>query len=213
LASVAHLPHDDKCEHTGYPAELAFAEDLQVGDFDGDGAKDIVAYGYPNSTPKLWMFRSTASSQLVTTAMTSTTPSGRLHVDHVAGRARDALLDVYVDSTTTDIFHYATDSQGVSAKIKIATFPVGSAYTTLYGFAIGDFNGDALTDVVEIGDRHYKSGPTPLELTCDRSGAWQMAELMLPEDTRILRAIDFDSDTKNELVARVGTDVVVFALH
>jgi hypothetical protein len=39
-----------------------------------------------------------------------------------------------------------------------------------------------------------------------------MAQATLPEGTRILRAIDFDGDARNEIVARVGTDVVVFDL-
>jgi hypothetical protein len=96
----------------------------------------------------------------------------------------------------------------------VSTFPIGSGYYRLFGFAIGDFNGDALTDIVEIGDREYQSGPTPLLLTCDRSaGAWQQSQVTLPENTRILRTIDFDGDSKSELVAKVGTDVVVFRLH
>lgn len=197
----------------GIPPQLASAESLRVGDFDGDGAKDLVASGYPNNTSTMQLFRSTGPSQLEAAPMTTTLPSGRLFVDHVSGRARDALLEVHVHDDDTEIFRYDTVGQGIAAKVKVATLPAGSSrYHVLYGFAIGDFNGDALTDIAAIGNREYETGPTPLSLGCDRRSEWQVTQATLPEDTRILRAIDFDGDAGSEVIARVGADVVVFDL-
>jgi hypothetical protein len=198
----------------GIPAQLGGAESFRVGDFDGDGAQDLVAESYTNGMSTMQLFRSTGASQLSPAPMTTTQSTSRLFVDHVAGRARDALVESVVHADNTELFRYTTDAQGIAAKVKIATLPVGSSsYNVLYGFAIGDFNGDALTDIAAIGNREYTTGPTPLALGCDRAGAWDTAQATLPEGTRILRTIDFDSDSGSEVVARVGSDVVVFDLH
>lgn len=200
----------------GFPARLANADLLRAGDFDGDGAQDLVAVSYVGGA-RMQLLVSRGPSDFRPVPGLAAPPT-RLLVDRVAGRARDALLGVSVLSDHTDLFRYSTDGQtGIAPAAAIATLPVGhfpSPASVIYGFAASDFNGDRLTDVIEIGNQERVTGPTPFSITCDRSATWQIGRGMFPqESTRILRAIDIDNDGKSELVARVGLDVVVFRLQ
>jgi FG-GAP-like repeat len=200
----------------GFPAALAGARRFRTGDFDGDGATDLVAIYYVAGVEQMQLHVSRGPSTLEAVPGLAAAPY-RLLVDHVPGRARDALIAVTVHADTTDLTRYATDAQtGISAATTVATLPAGSrpsGYAILYGFAASDFNGDGFTDIVEIGNQEYKTGPTPFAITCDRSATWQLGQGTFLADTRVLRSIDLDNDGQSELIARVGADVVVYKLQ
>lgn len=196
----------------GFPAELARAISFHTGDFDGDGARDLIWADYTN----MQLFVSRGSPDFRALPAVAPRPL-HLTVDRIAGRAQAALLGVSVGGTTTELSRYPIDAQsGIAAAVPLATLPTGHApnpATVLHGFATGDFNGDHLTDVIEIGYRTGVRGPTPFSITCDRATTWQLGQGELPTATRILRSIDIDNDGRSEVVARVGLDVVVFRLQ
>lgn len=188
-------------------------EALAVADLDGDGTLDLVA----GIGAYMRFFKGTGPLTFApAVADTGANWESRLFVGRVPGRSHDELLTVIARPETTDVYRYPIDpAQGVGEAQLVATLPGGhapSAYSVLYGFALSDFNGDAMTDVMVIGNQSYVSGPTRFAVACDRGSTWQIVESEFPPDTRILRPVDLDEDGTSEVMARVGTDIVFYGL-
>jgi hypothetical protein len=200
----------------GYPARLGSAKLLRVGDFDGDGVPDLVATSYDGSVATMQLYVARGAPDFRAVPGVAVPPASRLLVDHIDGRAGDALLAVDVRTDRTELSRYAIDGQtGIAEATLVATLPTGSAasaYPLLFGFAAADVNGDQLTDVVEIGNQELATGPVPFAITCDRGPRWELAQGSLPEGTRVLRAMRLDRGGGSELVARVGKDIAIFRL-
>ena len=88
----------------------------------------------------------------------------------------------------------------------------------LRGFAVGDFNGDGRTDLIEVGNHDYTDNyPDPISfgMACDRNAEWQSSTGMFPNGIYNVRAIDYAGTGTSDVVVREGSDydLVVYALQ
>ena len=200
--------------HPGFPAALVTAEAFWADDFDGDGNLDLVAA----ISSKLHLFRSTGASTYEAVAGEATQPTWRVTMtDHVGGRSKQDLVNADIHATDTTINRFTVGSTGVVAQL-LATLPqgdTGGGYGIVRGVVAGDFNGDGLTDVFEVGNNGYSNGgssPGTFALTCDRGSRADMSTGAV-DAVSGLRAIDLDGNGTTEIAAINGSDVVIYAVQ
>ena len=86
-------------------------------------------------------------------------------------------------------------------------------YDAIRGFAVADFNGDGLTDVIAVGNHDYSDNypdPVSFGIACDRSARWDVAGGGFPHGIYKLAAIDLGGRT--DVVVQADYDLVVYRL-
>jgi hypothetical protein len=204
--------------NAGYPLDLVTAERFAVGDFDGDGMRDLAGL-YPDH---IALFHHDAASMFSeASGTTSYDEYAHIAVDHVAGRAADRGLVATTSMDTTmnsTVKLYAMTSTGVAAGLPIATLNEdGGGFDILRGYAVGDFNGDGLTDVIEVGNHNYSNdstSPVSFGMACDRGSQWQTSAGTFPGGIYYLRGIDFDAGHTDVVVNQGNSyDLVVYSFQ
>ena len=192
-----------------FPAQLATASKLRIGDFDGDGQPDIAGL----FDTQLRMYRSTGPSTFSLAGATATwTSDDRIAVDPINHGLVE--LDMAQGAVLT---RYKSDANGF-AKSAIGSFASETApegnYDPIRGFAVGDFNGDGLTDVITVGNHDYgnsNSGSISYGLACDRSARYDMVVGGFPDSVYQVQSISYGG--KNDVIALDGSDLVIYSMH
>jgi hypothetical protein len=144
----------------GYPLDMVTAERFVPADFDGDGLTDVVGLYYNHLT----LFHATGPAQFAeATATASYNEYAHLRIDQVTGHtARGLIATTSMDTTMTSTAErYAIDASGVAAGVTIATLNEdGGGFDILRGYAVGDFNDDGFTDVIEVGNHDFSNNTT-----------------------------------------------------
>ncbi|HEY1553212.1 MAG TPA: VCBS repeat-containing protein [Kofleriaceae bacterium] len=202
--------------NAGYPLDMVTAERFATGDFDGDGKRDVVGLYSDHATS----FLSTAASQLTEGAATASLDEyAFVATDHVAARTDRGLVALSTTETGSTAKRYAIASNGVANGASIASLTEDDGgWGILRGFAVGDFNGDGYTDLIEVGYHDYSDNyPDPISfgMACDRSADWQASTGMFPNGIYNLRAIDYAGAGTSDVVVREGSDydLVIYQLH
>jgi len=194
---------------TGFPSQMITAERFRVGDFDGDGKPDVIAM----DTHQMTLFRSTAASTFAAAPNVVAYDDG-IHyaTDNVLG----GVIGLDVRSTGATAKRYAATASGITASA-IGTFasegaPLGN-YDAIRGFAVADFNGDGLTDVIAVGNHDYSDNypdPVSFGIACDRSARWDVIGGGFPNGIYKLAAIDLGGRT--DVVVQSNYDLVVYRI-
>jgi hypothetical protein len=202
--------------NAGFPLDMVTAERFRQADFDGDGKLDLLGLYYDHVT----LFHATGASTFAEAATTATYDEyAHLAIDHVTGRTDNGLIATTSSSSTmtSTAKRYAVDASGVAAGATLATLQEdGGGYDIVRGYAVGDFNGDGYTDVIEVGNHGYSNNypdPVSFGMTCDRSATWQTSTGMFPNGIYALRAIDFGGHT--DVLVHEGSDydLVIYQLQ
>ena len=126
------------------------------------------------------------------------------------------LIGLDVGTTTSTATRFKTDTTGFS-KSTIGTFATEGApdgnYDVIRGFAVGDFNGDGLTDVLEVGNHNYSSstpGFVSFGMACDRSAHWDWVGGGFTDSVYDVQPIGFAGST--DLVVEDGYDLVLYSI-
>jgi hypothetical protein len=196
-------------QNPGFPPQMITAERFRIADFDGDGTKDIAAL-YDST---IILFRNIAASTFVTAGQPAALDSSiRIATDPV----NHGLIGLDVDTTSSTATRYETDATGFT-KSTIGTFATEGApegnYDAIRGFAVGDFNGDGFTDVLEVGNHNYSSstpGVVSFGIACDRSAHWDVAGGAFADGIYDAQPIGFSGST--DLVVEDGYDLVVYSI-
>jgi FG-GAP-like repeat len=196
-------------QNAGFPPQMVTAEKFRIGDFDGDGTDDIAAL----YDTQMLLYRNTAASTFVTATQPATFDSSiRIATDPV----NHGLIGLDVGTTTSTATRFKTDTTGFS-KSTIGTFATEGApdgnYDVIRGFAVGDFNGDGLTDVLEVGNHNYSSstpGFVSFGMACDRSAHWDWVGGGFTDSVYDVQPIGFAGST--DLVVEDGYDLVLYSI-
>ncbi|HUJ62271.1 MAG TPA: VCBS repeat-containing protein [Kofleriaceae bacterium] len=201
---------------SSYPADMGTAQRFATGDFDGNGERDVAGVYEDHASS----FLATGASQF-TEGSASASFDGFAFVatDHLANRTDRGLIALSTTATGSTANRYAIGTNGVATGQSIASLNENDAGDgVVRGFAVGDFNGDGLTDVIEVGNHDYNDNyPDPISfgMACDRGGEWQMSTGMLPDGIYNLRAIDYAGSGTSDVVVREGSDydLVIYQLN
>ena len=193
----------------GFPSQMISAERFRIGDFDGDGKPDVMAMDYHQMT----LFRSTAASTFASAPNAVPYDDG---IHYATDPVNHGVIGLDVQSTGATAKRFAASANGVVAS-PIATFategaPLGN-YDAIRGFAVADFNGDGLTDVIAVGNHAYSDNypdPVSFGLACDRSARWDVVGGGFPNGIYKLAAIDLGGRT--DVVVQSDYDLVVYRL-
>ena len=189
------------------------ARQLIVGDFDGDGDKDLVA----NIFDKGRLFYSTAASTFGGSppAEGAIPSTGQIHANVIKGRTQNDLIHADVRTAGTEVRRYVLDpTTGVTVK-SVAMLPEKDPTGSLIfrGIVAGDFNGDGLSDALVVGRQPNATSNITFAMTCDRAAQWDQATGVFPDDASNLRAIDIDGDGRTEVLADAGADAVIYRIQ
>lgn len=193
----------------GFPAQLVTAERFRTVDVDGDGKTDIVAM----DTHQMTLFRNTAASTFASAPNAVPYDDG---IHYATDPVNHGVIGLDVQSTGATAKRFAATTNGIAAS-PIATFategaPLGN-YDAIRGFAVADFNGDGLTDVIAVGNHDYSDNypdPVSFGIACDRSARWDVAGGGFPHGIYKLAAIDLGGRT--DVVVQADYDLVVYRL-
>ena len=196
-------------QNAGFPPQIVTAERFRIGDFDGDGSNDIAAL----YATQMLLYRSTGPSTFVTAAQPAMFNSAdRIAIDPV----NHGLIGLDVGTTTSTATRFKTDTAGFT-KSTIGTFATEGApngnYDVIRGFAVGDFNGDGLTDVLEVGNHDYSSstpGFVSFGMACDRNAQYDWVGGGFTDSVYAVQPIGFGG--KTDLVVEDGYDLVLYAI-
>ncbi|MDP3238072.1 MAG: VCBS repeat-containing protein [Myxococcales bacterium] len=204
----------------GFPQELAYAELLRVGDFNGDGRLDLFAgLGHLSFYPAMGYF-----PRLEDGGFRSTFDGG-VFVSSIqrwqVRRADDATRHLALTSSVQSVGTFLTawdigDVLGVSQGRQLVTLPIGDATGSEapFGFALNDLNGDRRTDLLVIGNQGLGTGTTPMPfaIACDRAARWEIDGGFFPAYTRLLRPFT-TADGGVTLAAMVDQDLIFYRLQ
>jgi hypothetical protein len=200
----------------GFPDLMIGADRFLVEDFDGDGHADVAGlylgrYDAQRGqiVDQAFVFPSTGASQFRVAPMSVEYVTGnQFVVDHVAGRARQHLARLRLDTSTGNSTRLRIDDTGIVATELIATYPTGSnGNITAFPFAVGDFNHDGLTDVVEA-----VPGAQRFDIACDRAIRWDSTYATFPVPVYDLKKFDFTADGRQVVMVQSTTDLVFYRL-
>jgi hypothetical protein len=189
------------CANANYPADMVTAERFRTLDFDNDGKTDLLGLYYDHIT----LFHATGPSAF-TEAATTATYDEYAHL----GTAASSLVATSSSSSTMNSTakRYAIDASGVAAGQTLATLNEdGGGFDILRGYAVGDFNGDGRTDVIEVGNHNYSDNypdTVSFGMACDRNATWETSSGMFPNGIYSLHAIDFGGHT--DAIVHEGSD-------
>lgn len=187
------------------------AEQLFVGDYDGDGDKDLVA----NVFDKGRLFYSTAASTFVATPGDAAIPfTGQTHSNVLKTRMQQDLIHADVRTAGTEVRRYTLDpTAGIKMSV-VAMLPEKDESGSLIfrGIVAGDLNGDGLSDTLVVG-RQQNATVNTFAMTCDRTAKWDVATGTFPGTVNSLRAIDIDGDGRTEVLAIAGADAVIYRIQ
>lgn len=195
---------------TGIPS-FHQAEQLFVGDYDGDGDKDLVA----NIFDKGRLYYSTAASTFASTVGEAAIPfTGQTHANVLKTRMKQDLIHADVRTAGSEVRRYTLDATaGIGVKT-VAMLPEKDESGSLIsrGIVAGDFNGDTLSDALVVG-RQQNATQNTFAMTCDRTARWDTATGTFPGTVNQLRAIDIDADGRTEVLAIAGADAVIYRIQ
>jgi len=184
-----------KCNYTGTsPLETGFLK-LYVGDFNGDGKMDIIQCRKIGSYTNYFVQYSTGTGFTpVTTAFFTETRSHEIRICDVNG---DGISDVFVyypGSNDCKIIR-SEFSGGVVYPLNytaIRNLPIGKNWNRV---EMVDFNGDGLTDVMNLDDNGYQL------LESDGAGTMSVARnLTWPTKKHNITFGDFNGDGKTDML-------------
>lgn len=194
----------------GFPAQLATASRLRVGDFDGDGQPDIAGL----YDTQLLLYRYTSPSTFTPAAEVAMwTNDDRVVVDPI----NHGLVELDMQSGGSTATRFKSDTNGF-VKSAIGSFPTESAplgnYDAIRGFAVGDFNSDGLTDVITVGNHNYgdsNPGYVTYGLACDRNAHYDIVTGGFPDSVFQVQPISYNG--KNDIIVEDGSDLVIYSMH
>jgi hypothetical protein len=195
--------------NAGFPAQLVTAERFRVGDFDGDGKPDVIAM----DSHQMTLFRNTAASTFASAPNAVPYDDG---IHYATDGVNGGVIGLDVKSSGATAKRFAASANGIAAS-PIATFasegaPLGN-YDAIRGFAVADFNGDGLTDVIAVGNHDYSDNfpdPVSFGIACDRSARWYVAGGGFPKGIYKLAAVDLAGRT--DVVVQSDYDLVVYRI-
>ena len=187
---------------SGFPAQMIAAEAFRVDDFNGDGAPDIAAL-YPD---RIRVFFNTGASQF-TLAPNEVAYNGvtRIQFDHLAGRSHQNLVNVLIADTMTTAIRLRIDGTGIVASDPVPVFPEVIDFF-FPEFAVGDFNGDGLTDMIAVGAGGM------FGVACDRSVQWDTASGSFPLPVSAIQTFHWEPG-RDHLLIQTTFDLVLYHVH
>jgi hypothetical protein len=208
---------------------------MSIGDFDGDGRKDLIfgSQDQPHYTENLWLYRQNASGGLDAPREVRTAPfPEKSMAADMNGDGRDDLLVVHRDQT---LGYYLQTANGLAPEAPYRT--VQNSYYYGHGMAVGDIDSDGCKDVVLAtrsdgivvlrGSRCRVAG-TPSDIHADGKSdllwrddgrqylaIWRMngsarvdgIGYAVPPDWRVLATGDFQGDRKLDVVWTNGVQM------
>jgi hypothetical protein len=186
----------------GVPQQLYGAGSVFADDYDGDGHTDLVA----GIDTEYFLFRGTGNLSFVAVQGSAPRAAHIVFRDHIDGRATQGFMRVKYETVSSALTRYTVDATtGISVRDVTPTgMPAPAGYA--YGQFTADLNGDGLTDY--FGNGHNDV----FGVACDRGHRVEAVGGTLPWDVTDARALDYDGDGRDEILAITANDVIVFSL-